>query len=170
MSEKTMVDVMDKALDKGDKIVTAAADAAGNIFEAAANLVSSGIDKYGAQAIDAVLWVVRIDAIQTLVTAYFTIIISGIAIYIVNWSKTKLNLFRYWKASEGFVVIPAMVVNVIAAIAIVLNIVAVTNVWNYVAIAKPELYLVKKAITIVEKKFECENKSEGGNNEQTNAK
>lgn len=56
--EVTAAQVADKTLDKVTTVVEKAADAATDIFSAASGIITSGIEKYGPQVIDAVLWVV----------------------------------------------------------------------------------------------------------------
>lgn len=156
MTEKTMAAVADKALDKTDALITKVADISGNMFEAASNLVTKGIDQYGSQAIDAVLWVVRFDGIQNLIYGLIYCIICGFLLFKIHWSKTT-NIYdtnkRMDPVNYGLPIAFGWVVTIL--ISLVLwnaGIKPVTNVWNWAMVVKPEIYLVKKTIDLIEEK------------------
>jgi len=75
----TMVQVAAKAVDKVGDFVAGTVQSSGNMFEAAQHIVTDAITKYGQQATDAILRIVRINAIQTLITG----LITGIAVIFV---------------------------------------------------------------------------------------
>ena len=149
--EITVAQVADKALDKASDLVATAANSASDIFQAAAGIVTKGVEQYGPQVIDAVLWVVRIDAIQQLVFGWAIVILSAVIIYLINFSKGKLNLWQYGKVSEGFSYVVCVFATLGAVAPFFLSgLPKVTDVWLYTAVAKPEVYLVKRTIEIVE--------------------
>ncbi len=49
-----------------DQVIAKALDKTVDVFEAVAKTLSSAAAEYGPQAVDAVLWVIRIDHIQLL--------------------------------------------------------------------------------------------------------
>ena len=156
--EITAAEVADKALDKVSTVVEKAADAATDIFSAAAGIISDGVSKYGPQVIDSVLWVVRVDAIQYLLLGWISFAIIFGFWYFVWTGFTRRNWdSRMSEASNDGAL------HVVCAIAVIVSIVffctstiwRVTDVWKYTAVAKPELYLVKKTVDMVEKKLEA---------------
>jgi hypothetical protein len=144
-----------KVLDRTGDFVEAAASAATNVFEAASNIVSEAVTKYGQSVVDAVLWVVRIDALQTLVTAWmFVGICVGIMYFITtgftrrNWSSRIEN-----GGSDGLLYVPIVVAYGVALIIATLQLHTVSNIWLYTGVVKPELYLAKQAVDIVKERL-----------------
>lgn len=153
MSEKTVADVADKALDKASDLIANAADKAVDIFDASKHIIGDAIDKYGQQAIDAVLWVVRIDCAQTLFASFILVAFSLFSYYFIFTGFTKRNWdTRIINSSEGFLYLPISVYCIILSFVFYSNFKTVTNMWNYVCVAKPELYLVKQTIDVVKEK------------------
>ena len=66
-----MSDNTEKVIDKSIDLIEKIGGSASNIFDASKKVIADAIDQYGPQAIEAVLWVVRIDAIQVIVTSLF---------------------------------------------------------------------------------------------------
>lgn len=149
--------VADKVIDKTEDFVNAAASAATNVFEAASNILTTAVDKYGQNAVDAVLWVVRVDAIQTLVTWWLWFFLAiGFAYWMWtgfsrrNWNN-RINSFG---ADSGPVVFGVCVGTVSTIAVLWFAIGNITDVWLYTAVAKPELYLAKQAVDIVKQKLD----------------
>lgn len=139
--------IADKAIDRAGDFVSAAADKASNVFEAASNIISHAVDTYGPQAVDAVLWVVRVDAIQYLVLGWvmFLMFLTSVIFVWTGFSNRKW-LERWDEMGEGRTLVTFILgVNSIPRI---------TNVWEYTAVAKPELYLAKQAVDIVKAKLQ----------------
>jgi hypothetical protein len=154
MSEVTMAQVADKALDKSSVIIEKAAAAANDIFSATAGIVTRGIEQYGPQVIDAVLWVVRIDAIQSLIYGWFAFIIV-VASWIWIWTGfTRRNWYKRG-GYDGFnTIFPSSIWVTFSLIFTgFFSVPRIMDVWLYTAVAKPELYLVKKTVDMVEKKL-----------------
>lgn len=134
------------------ELILKVAEKSGDMFQAAAGIITDSIVKYGPQAIDAVLWVVRIDAAGDLLSAFFWIILALILGYLTflgnnKYTKWKEEMHPVDKTGNN------MVVSLILAAMLLPNIGTVTDIWNYVAIAKPELYLVKKTMDAVERQI-----------------
>ena len=151
----TMASVADKAVDKVSNFVDIAATKATNVFEAASNIITKGVELYGKDAVNAVLWVVRIDAIQHLVIAWVLTIIT-LSFFKWEWGgfmkrewHKKIIAWSY----DGIVYLPLGICNVILILILYFNSSQVLNVWNYVAVAKPELYLAKQAVEVVKDKL-----------------
>lgn len=158
-AEVTAAQVANKAIDKAEVLINAAADKATDLFSAAANIITKGIDQYGQTVIDAVLWVVRIDAIQTLFSAWVMLMaIMGITYWI--WTGfTRREWGKLVDNSEGFLLVPVGLFFIVAGIWVVASgLPTVTNVWLYTAVAKPELYMVKRTIDMVEAKLKAPEK------------
>jgi len=153
MADKTAADVADKAIDKVSDLISSAADKAGDIFQASNEIVTNAIEKYGQHAIDAVLWVVRIDAAQVLVTGFLWFFLAFLSMYLL---KNKLKVTRDWYNGDNAESLFKFLFMWGSTIAIcwmfVLGFNIVTNVWYYVAVAKPEIYLVKQVVDVVKQK------------------
>ena len=154
--------VADKVIAKTGDFVEAAASAATNVFEAASNILTTAVDKYGQQVVDAVLWVVRIDAIQSLVTWW---IIFSCSVGFIYWVVTGFTKRKWWEQLDdvadqgggmmgGFLVIGCIISGVMTFVSAS----HITDVWTYTAVAKPELYLAKQAVDIVKTKLETASK------------
>lgn len=123
-----------------------------DIFDASKKVVIDAIDQYGSQAIEAVLWVVRIDAIQTLVVALFWCIL-----FIFIFKKSFDNKFRQTIKQNGMHEV-WFISMVVCTFLWFIKAAPLINVWNYVAVVKPEIYLVKQVVDIVKNKAEFDNK------------
>lgn len=153
MSEKTVAYVADKALDKASDLIANAADKSVDIFDASKHIIGDAIDKYGQQAIDAVLWVVRIDCAQTLVSSFLVFVLLMLSLYFVYTGFTKRDWNdRIIKSSEGFLFVPIIIYLFVMLFTIPPRFAEITNMWSYVCVAKPELYLVKQTIDVVKEK------------------
>jgi uncharacterized membrane protein len=147
--------VVGKVLDRTEDFVQAAATTASNVFEAASNILTTAVEKYGQSVVDAVLWVVRIDALQVLVTAW---IFVGMAIFVISFITTGFTR-RGWSSrienggSDGLLYVPVIVAYIIAVVVASLQLSTVSNIWLYTAVAKPELYLAKQAVDIVKERL-----------------
>lgn len=145
-----MTDNAEKVIDKASSLVEAIGATAIDIFDASKKVVIDAIDQYGSQAIEAVLWVVRIDAIQTLVVALFWCILA-----IVIFNKSLKNFKKYETGYSNINMrIVLFISMLLCVVALGFNLKPILNVWNYVAIVKPEIYLVKQVVDIVKNKAE----------------
>ena len=149
--------IADKAIDRAGDFVAAAADKASNVFEAASNIISHAVDVYGPQAVDAVLWVVRVDAIQALVLGWVMFFLFLTSVIFVWTGFSNRNWLERWNdMGEGrtFVTFILGVITLVTTILLGVNsIPRIVDVWQYTAVAKPELYLAKQAVDIVKAKL-----------------
>lgn len=152
-NQKTMADVADKGLDLlgngGERVanlIDKVVDGSSDVFDAAGKMISRGIELYGKDAIDAVLWIVRIDAIGDLARAFAMLIVAAVVLYLYF-----TRVLPRW-ACEFDKVIFSFALIVVTAFVVASPVKTVTDVWKYVAVVKPELYLAKQAITAVQKK------------------
>lgn len=153
-TEVTAAQVADKALDKAEVLITKAAETAGDMFEAASNIVTKGIEQYGQAAIDAVLWVVRIDALQALVTAYLIILAFAIGWYFVL-KNIRTWFIEFAKAdAEPFIILGFVVALGFTTVFAFPYFAVATDVWKYTAVIKPELYIVKQTVDLAKKKLD----------------
>lgn len=153
MTDKTVADVADKAIDKIDSFVTKAADTATDVFQAASTVITDAVATYGPQAVDALLWVVRIDAAQQLISAALAMVgvIWGVVFVWTGFTRREWAQ-RISDASEGFLYLPICAAAVIAAFVAIASFRTVTNIWLYTAVIKPELYLVKQVVDVVKER------------------
>ena len=147
-----MTDNAEKVIDKASSLVEKVGATAIDIFDASKKVVIDAIDQYGSQAIEAVLWVVRIDAIQTLVVALFWCIL-----FIFIFKKSFDNKFRQTIKQNGMHEV-WFISMVVCTFLWFIKAAPLINVWNYVAVVKPEIYLVKQVVDIVKNKAEFDNK------------
>ncbi len=150
-----MADSTEKVIDKASSLVEAIGATSIDIFDASKKVVIDAIDQYGSQAIEAVLWVVRIDAIQTLFVALFWCIL---AIWIFNKSLKNFKKYENGNIHSDNMHIVWFISMFLCVVTLGFNLKPILNVWNYVAIAKPEIYLVKQVVDIVKNKAEFGNK------------
>ena len=153
MNEQTQN--MDKAIDLIEKASAKAFD----IFSAAANVLTDGIKEYGPQVVDAVLWVVRIDAIQSLLIEWLWFVVCLIILVKIirgwfynDWNKTLEDRNTDSADISGLQFL-SVVIGVFCCVGIIVSSSYVLDVWKYTAIVKPELYLVKKTMNIVEERM-----------------
>lgn len=156
VANPTMVQVADKALDKTGAVIEKAASMATDIFSAAAGIVTKGVEQYGPQVIDAVLMVVRIDAAQYLLIGWLTFFVCVYGLWFIATGFTKRDWDNRIMSNLGELGVVAVTVVFSTMVGVLLfsAIPRITDVWKYTAIVKPELYLVKKTIDLVETKLE----------------
>ena len=147
--------VVSKVLDRTEDFVQTAATTASNVFEAASNILTTAVEKYGQSVVDAVLWVVRIDALQLLVSAWGMVAVTFGVLYFITTGFTRRDWHNRIEngGSDGFLYIPVVMAFVAAIIIAMAQVSTITNVWLYTAIAKPELYLAKQAVDIVKERL-----------------
>lgn len=147
--------VVGKVIDRTEDFVQAAATAATNVFEAASNILTTAVEKYGQSVVDAVLWVVRIDALQVLVTAWILVLMVVAMGYFIATGFTRRNwderAVRH--SLEAPLFIGILTYTIIGLITMINYFPTVTNVWLYTAVAKPELYLAKQAVDMVKERL-----------------
>ena len=123
-----------------DKTLETASTLASQLFSG----VESVVNKYGATVVDTVLWVTRVEAINQLGQGFIALLVLGILYKI--W-KGAFKFYDDWEDHYlGPVVIGGCATLVVGLAALIFVIVNLLNIWLYVAVAKPELYLAKKAI------------------------
>lgn len=151
VTERVVANVLDRT---GD-FVQAAATAATNVFEAASNILTGVVEKYGQSVVDAVLWVVRVDALQELVTAWILVLIVMAVGYFIITGFTRRNWNeRIDRSGMAPPVVTGFVIYVVISFVIVFSYFpTVTNIWLYTAVAKPELYLAKQAVDMVRERL-----------------
>lgn len=98
--------------------------------------------KYTPDVVDAGLWVIRIDGIQEIAIAIFCLLFFTIGGY---WfTKKLLSIFKD-VLDEGAIVL-AIMTGGISITFIIISITTLLNIWNWVAIFEPKLYLAKQII------------------------
>lgn len=102
-------------------------------------------EKYGPEVIDAGLWVVRINGVQTLAFAA-----AGVISAIVLLALFGRRVWRWgvnaWVDSEGLVIIPLGIFYVSCAMVIIGNTLTLLNIWHWVAIFEPKLWIAKRLL------------------------
>ncbi len=111
------------------------------LLTTAAKISAEAIQNYGPIAWETTLWLIRIDAFQYLgMGALFLLISIGLG-FLCKWSYTKNDSTGH----EGY--IPVCVFSCIGAIcSLIPALVNLLNVWNWVGVFWPELYLAKIAL------------------------
>ena len=128
-----------------DKTLETAANLATQLFSSAESVVN----KYGPTVVDTVLWITRIEAMNKLAIGFIAL---AVLIFLVKkgkqlhaWVKDKDNNLEVEDAMPGIVVVIAF--GGLGAIAsFIVACIMLLNIWNYVGIVKPEIYLAKKAV------------------------
>lgn len=156
--------VTEQVIDKAETLVQQAAGLASNAFDAVQNVIVNAVTQYGPSVVDALLWVVRIDALQHLASGWIPILLAIVAIRVsykkfmaggerIDQLRAKEGQVPYSQIVERVSEIQWVMVGWASVIATALLVGAlsfkqVTNVWYYVAVAKPELYLAKQAVDL----------------------
>ena len=128
-----------------DKTLEMASTLAREVFSG----VSGVVVKYGPDVVDMTFWVVRINALQDLVIGFFFVITA-----IVSW-KMMRNMYKRGheaedKNDDASPYFFGMCASAIAlAVSCLVSSLILLSVWSWIAIAKPELYLAKKAYDTV---------------------
>lgn len=152
MNEKTLATVADSWIER-------AVSSSGDLFSAASKIIVDGVTEYGPMVVDSVLWVVRIDALQHIILSWLVIGVFVFAAaklfktakdYKGRFYREDTMHWSNWEAKKchGNDMILALVSAVVALFIFCVS--PASNVWKYVAVVKPELYLVKKTIDLVE--------------------
>jgi hypothetical protein len=117
--------------------------------------VGEQVVKYGPDVADAALWVVRVDGIQSIVSGFVALLILTASVY------AFLRTLRWVRSDEfdndEFTGIPFFIGSIVIGIgSIVIGIVSsmiaidkLLNVWNWIAIFEPKLWLAKQIMASV---------------------
>lgn len=166
------------------EFISAMASGAGDMFQAAQNTIVNAVKEYGPQAVDAVLWVVRLDNLQTLLAAWIPILILAFVARqfyksagkdAVSKAAMDKDVSAQREASAhplayGSLLVESeslekkVFIKYVAATVFALStcfyIPQVTNLWLYVGVAKPELFLTKKVVDVVVNKVSAPSQPE----------
>lgn len=157
--EITTTQLADKVLDKSETLIIKATETASSIFEAASNIITKAAMEYGPTAIDALLTVVRIDAAQKIIYGIIALLLIIVPLKVNKYFKSKINeLHEEYRGSSDYN-FGIFVMRVFGIVLFYFGINTLANIWLYVAIVKPELYLVKQAVDITKEKLENSAKS-----------
>lgn len=106
--------------------------------------IGEQVVKYSPDVADAALWVVRIDGVQSIATAIF-FVIAAIVLYVA----TRRFWAWAWRVDKDFDT-PAIMVPVVTGILTIISSILASarifDVWNWIAIFQPKLYLAKQII------------------------
>lgn len=108
-----------------------------DIFAISNNIIVKKVDQYGQATLDAVLEIVKIDAMHSLVFAWSAFLVCVLFAY-GTYRSHKRRDEPMSKLSMGY--IAAAIIGMCIASYTTLN------VWSYVAIYNPSLYLIKKVL------------------------
>lgn len=110
--------------------------------------VSHLANQYGPKAVDLVLWTVRLDGINAIFTGIICLVIVVGSIKLLPYCYKKFREFERSKEEGPCIFFGAGIFASIVACAIsaIISFILLLNVWNYVAIVTPEVYLAKKTI------------------------
>lgn len=134
---KTVVETAKSMPDVQDKLVSML-----DALQQGAVKVGETVVQYSPDVANAALWVVRIDGIQCIVTGafYATIGALGVKYTIKAWRWATKD------ASDQPVFLVPLVLGVVTGIAVVAASNIVLNVWNWIAVFEPKLWLAKQII------------------------
>lgn len=108
----------------------------------AGKLATETTSKYGPVAWDTMLWLVRIDAIQYLGAGFICL---GILIAILYWSIRLIK--EGIKEQEERKGVPGILLLVVGGTGFFVGtVVNLLDIWNWVGLFYPELYLAKQLI------------------------
>lgn len=108
-----------------------------DIFAISNNIIVKKVDQYGQATLDAVLEIVKIDAMHSLVFAWSAFLVCVLIAY-GTYRSYKKSGEPLSKLSLGYIV-SAVIGMCIASY-------TTLNVWSYVAVYNPSLYLIKKVL------------------------
>ena len=112
--------------------------------------------EYVPKALDALLWVIRVDAITTLVYAWALIIAFYVGYRIIRrvWNhlaaaQAAAESYSEKESAKGTKFMSAIILSAALFFGVIITSPTWTkafDVWTYVTVAKPELYLAKLAV------------------------
>ncbi len=126
-------------------IAEQAAERALNLYDAAQGVLLNAVKEYGPDVVDAILFVVRVNAAQRLLVSFVALAVL-LAIMRACYKKFKTT------KDEGtaFLCICGMVV---AAIISACPLIGILSLWNWVALFMPEMALTRDAIELLKSKM-----------------
>lgn len=111
-------------------------------LDKAIELGNKAVEQHGQQAWDTVLFITQLEAVSCLVLAFFSLLNTiSFAVYV---KKT----YKMWYEKESLVVV-AFTWGCTALVTTLIFLIVTLNVWTWVALLKPELYLAKQALDAV---------------------
>lgn len=150
MSDKSVTweSIADKALDK-----------AGDVFTSVSNVLNNAVTEYGPDVVNAVLWVIRIDNLQSLVIGLLFLIIYVIILRFLWINVIKKEYLRCDREiinmDTGTIFVPGLVGVIITFMVFGLTSVPkVFDAWTYVGIVEPKLWIAKQVIIKLDKATE----------------
>lgn len=107
--------------------------------------IGEQVVKYSPDVADAVLWVIRIDGLQTILSGLVMLILS---FFCIGWAKKLITwAHKYSEESSGVSYTGAILGCGILIIPVFIAYDALTNIWNYVSVFEPKLYLAKRIVS-----------------------
>lgn len=135
-----------------EQLANKALDNASNVFEAVSKSITGAINEYGATAVDAVLWVIRVDNIQKLVFGFLLLIILSIYWFIfgrkLNRHINQVGRVTNIDFSMGFVTVISGVITIVLVTTVLVR--TVLDAWVWVGVFKPELWIAKQVVVKIE--------------------
>jgi len=128
-----------------EKTLELAVNLSQQLFSAASSVVS----QYGEDAVNLALWVVRVNALSELMYGVGALITAVISWKIFVWAKVGvMQEDNSCEAEFGFMAscIASFIGILVSGLVVFLTFL---NIWLYIAVVKPELYLAKQAIDVV---------------------
>jgi hypothetical protein len=126
-----------------DKTLETASTLASQLFTG----VESIANKYGPTVVDTVLWVTRVEAINRLISGVLAVIVMVVVF------KLWLKLWKWASTADqddmdvGICQFLGTIISiVIGIVGVVVICCTLLNVWVYIALVKPELYIAKQTI------------------------
>ena len=135
-----------------DQVIAKALDKTVDVFEAVSKTLTNAVTEYGPQAVEAVLWVIRLDHIQILATGVLWLIVL-LVFWFKWWKVLKADYAKNNNRVEYMstqVCVPTFFALFFTVIISLNPVVEIFNVWNYVAVAKPEMWIAKQVVVKVE--------------------
>ncbi len=109
--------------------------------------VGETVVKYTPDAIDTALWVVRLDGIQALLSIVFFLLL-GIGLIVTTY-KLKAWVLRIDEDIESPAILLPIATAGFAISLLVINISRLFNVWLWISIYEPKLWLAKQLVAQV---------------------
>jgi len=116
-------------------------------LQSGAVTVGEKVVEYTPEAIDAALWVIRIDGIQSITSGLFLTALAGVGFYYVR----KLLPWAKKTRSEAFVdgelaYVPVVMLALLSIFVAIEGVHKATCIWNWVAIFESKLAIAKRVI------------------------
>lgn len=115
--------------------------------EAAVTKLGAMADKYGPEVVDSALWVVRVNGLQTLAFAAAGFLLGAVSFALFARPIWRWML-KHLDETDGSVLLPLVAFWCATGALAFGNALTLLNVWHWVAIFEPKLWVAKRLLNI----------------------